>query len=215
MFYKIMLLALFLFTPVNSLPGKPATETKKPSDLSYSERISQPANPEPAREKTADRVKTKTIRINDEIDLLKINEIAPKGRIQDMDYNFQNAEMVEKLIQHGKASIPFLIEKLDDRSKFSRHVIDFWPDVTIADIALIMLTDLFTDSRWTKTTIPEADWKYIIGSDKKSAMPSSEWLIRFTERHGRKPIKNAWQKTWKKYQDRIYWDEKERCFNVK
>jgi hypothetical protein len=80
---------------------------------------------------------------------------------------------------------------------------------------MIMLTNLFTDSSWTKTTIPEAEWEYVINYNKKSNMSFSEWVTTFTERHGRKPVKNKWQKTWQKYQDRIYWDEKERCFDVK
>lgn len=215
MFYKITILALLLFTPVNSLPGESATETIEPAKLSYGKLFPEHANFEPVPEKIVDGVKTKAISINEEIDLLKIQPVASKKRIQDIDYNFQNQEMVEKLIRQGKASIPFLIEKLDDKSKLTGHIIDFWPDVRVADIAMIMLTNLFTDSSWTKTTIPEAGWDYVIGYNEKSSMSFSDWVTTFTEHHGRKPVKNKWQKTWKKYQNRIYWDEKERCFNIK
>jgi hypothetical protein len=213
MFHRMAILALFLFIPIHSLPDKSSIEMKKSPNLSYGMRFPQPASLEPVREKISGEVKTKTLSIKEEIDLLRIERIASKGRMQDRQYNFQNQEIIEKLIKYGKASIPFLIEKLDDKSKLPGHVIDYWSEVTVADIAMILLTDLFTDSSWEKTTIPEAQWTYIIGDDEKSGF--FERRTRFIERYGRKSIKNKWEKTWKKYQNRIYWDEKERCFNIK
>jgi hypothetical protein len=215
MFQRVFILTLLIFTPVNSLPGKLSIETKESANLSDNNWIKAENNHEPVKEKTFDEAENKALSIKDEIDLSKIKPIAPKGRIQDKEYNFQNQEMIERLIKHGKASIPFLIEKLTNKTKLPTNTINYWSEVTVADIALIILTDLFTDSSWKETTIPEAKWSYIIGYSEKSNKPFSEWLTHFTERHGRKPIKNKWQKAWKKYQNRIYWDEKEQCFNVK
>jgi len=48
-----------------------------------------------------------------EIDLTKICNLAAKGRVQDLDYN--NSEVIKDLVANGKASIPFLISKLEDR----------------------------------------------------------------------------------------------------
>jgi hypothetical protein len=177
MFHRMAILALFLFIPIHSLPDKSSIEMKKSPNLSYGMRFPQSASLEPVREKISGEVKTKTLSIKEEIDLLRIERIASKGRMQDRQYNFQNQEIIEKLIKYGKASIPFLIEKLDDKSKLPGHVIDYWSEVTVADIAMILLTDLFTDSSWEKTTIPEAQWAYIIGYDEKSSF--FEWRTRF------------------------------------
>jgi hypothetical protein len=217
MFQRTILLTLLLLTSINSLPGKSSTEVSDTPKVSESNQVDQQARTHftLVPEKTFDGAETKALNIKDEIDLLKINPIAPKGRIQDTEYNFRNQDMVEKLIKHGKASIPFLIENLSNETKLPAGIIDYWPEVTAGDIAMIILTNLFIDSSWEKTTIPEAKWGYVIGYNEKSNTPFFEWLTHFTERHGRKPIKNKWEKTWKKYQKRIYWDEKERCFNVK
>jgi pseudouridine-5'-phosphate glycosidase len=44
-----------------------------------------------------------------------MGHIAPKGRIQDTEYN--QLPIVEQLTAHGKESIPFLISKLEDETK--------------------------------------------------------------------------------------------------
>jgi hypothetical protein len=215
MFYRITVLALLLFIPVNSLPDKSSIKIKESANLLDGKHLSQLADLKPVWEKTFDEVKIKSPGIKGDIDLLKINHIAPKGRIQDREYNFQNQEMVEKLIKQGTASIPFLITKLRDETKLPAHTIDYWPDVTVADVAMLILTDLFTDSSWQKTTIPEANLSNMIGYNEQSGTSFAEWRTLFIKRYGRKAIKNKWERTWKKYQNRIYWDEKERCFNIK
>jgi hypothetical protein len=85
-----------------------------------------------------------------EIDLTNIGPIAPKGRVQDTEYN--HLPVVENLIAHGNEAIPFLIAKLDDETKIRGHVFDYWSDVRVGDVAFIILTDFFTDPTWQKTT---------------------------------------------------------------
>ncbi len=63
-----------------------------------------------------------------------MGRIAPKSRVQDRDYN--QLPVVEQLIAHGKESIPFLISKLDDETKIVGHVIDYWNQVYVGDVAL-------------------------------------------------------------------------------
>ena len=55
-----------------------------------------------------------TTRLTD-INLATIGALAPKGRVQDTEYN--RLPLVDQLIAHGKDSIPFLISKLNDETK--------------------------------------------------------------------------------------------------
>lgn len=147
-----------------------------------------------------------------EIDISKIDQIAPKGRVQDKGYN--DLEVIDQLIANGKESIPFLICKLDDGKVIHHHVIDYLPgENTVGDVAFVILSDFVTDSTWSRTTIPGADDDSILGRYDPD-LPGGERLPRFVEKHGRKPIQQKWKKIWTTYKDRIVWDEKERCFKV-
>jgi hypothetical protein len=146
------------------------------------------------------------------IDISEIDQITSKGRVQDKDYN--ELEVVDDLIANGKDSIPFLISKLEDRTVIRRRVIDYWPgSVTVGDLAFVILSDFTEDHTWTKTTIPGADLDSLLGPSDPDT-PGLERLSRFVEKHGRKPIRQKWQKIWSTYKDRIVWDEQERCFKV-
>ncbi len=68
-----------------------------------------------------------------QIDLTKIGPIAPKGRVQDTEYN--RLPIVEDLIARGNEAVPFLIGKLDDETKIKGHVFDYWSDVRVGDVA--------------------------------------------------------------------------------
>jgi hypothetical protein len=126
-----------------------------------------------------------------EIDISKIGQIAPKGRVQDKDYN--ELEVVDQLIANGKDSIPFLISKLDDGTVIHHHVIDYWPgDITVGDVAFVILSDFTTDYMWTKTTIPGTDRDSILGKYDPN-LPGFERLSRFVQKHGRKPIRRKWE----------------------
>src|SRR5437899_3011624 len=81
-----------------------------------------------------------------QIDLSKIGPIATKGRVQDKDYN--ELEVIDQLIGNGKASIPFLISKLDDRTTIDNHVMFSWPKVTVGDVALIVMSDFSLYTTW-------------------------------------------------------------------
>lgn len=147
-----------------------------------------------------------------ELDLSRIGQIAPKGRVQDKNYN--NLAEIEKLIANGKDSIPFLIGKLEDESVIKHHVMDYWPQpVTVGDVAYVILMDFTTDSSWTKNTIPGADRDSLLGKYDPD-LPGVERLARFVEKHGRKPVRQKWEMLWAAHKDQIVWDERERCFKV-
>jgi hypothetical protein len=149
----------------------------------------------------------------DQIDISKIGHIASKGRVQDLDYN--KLEVVADLIANGKDCIPYLISKLDDKTKLDVHVMDYWNDVTVGDITLVILSDFSIDSTWRKETIPGMSWTALAHGICSDKMASIQCLSSMLEKYGRKGIKAKWQAVWEKHKSEIYWDDKERAFAVK
>ena len=147
-----------------------------------------------------------------EINLAAIGRIAPKGRVQDRDYN-QNP-IIDRLLEHGKESIPYLISKLDDEARIERHIVDYWSQVSVGDVALIVLTDFFTDSGRRRTTIPGVGWDEFLGGGENPALTGEQRLRDYIAKHGRKSLQTRWQHIWEENKGRIYWDEAERCFKV-
>jgi len=151
------------------------------------------------------------------IDLTEIKHIAPKGRAQDgglQDKEFNELPIVNDLLAHGKDSIPFLIGKLDDETEIDRHVISFWYEAYVGDIALIILNDFFTGEDGITSTIQGFGWDEFLerGNDKDSM--GEAILRKYIKKHGRKNIKARWQKVWDENKENIYWDDTERCFKV-
>jgi hypothetical protein len=145
-----------------------------------------------------------------EIDLATVGAIAPKGRVQDAEYN--HLPLVDQLIAHGRESIPYLISKLDDETKIEGYVVDFWNEVRVADVALIILTDFFTDHTWQNTTVPGVGWDQFLKRGANSSITAEQVLRNYISKHGRSKIKERWQQIWEKYRHQIGWDETERCF---
>ena len=145
-----------------------------------------------------------------EINLATIGAIAPKGRVQDAEYN--QLPLVDQLLAKGRESIPYLISKLDDETKIEGHVVDYWNEVRVADVALIILTDFFTDHTWQNTTIPGIGWAQFLERGADAGITAEQVLRNYISRHGRSKIKSRWQNIWEKYRDKIAWDEQERCF---
>jgi len=151
------------------------------------------------------------------IDLSAIKHIA-KGRAQDGTLegeNFAKLSIADDLLAHGKDSIPFLISKLDDETKMNRGVVDFWYEAYVGDVALIILIDFFTRNDEFTSTIPGFSWDDFLerGNDRDSM--GEQILRNYIEKHGRKRIKERWQKMWEQNKENIYWDETDRCFKIK
>jgi len=147
-----------------------------------------------------------------QIDLASIGPIASKGRVQDHDYN--DLPVVQNLIAHGKDSIPYLISKLSDETKVDGHVLDYWSEVRVGDVALIILTDFFTDAGQQKTTIAGLAWDEFLERGK-TELTAEQVLHSYIAKHDRNKIKDRWQEIWKQHCDRIFWDESEQCFKVR
>ena len=147
-----------------------------------------------------------------QVDLLKIGHIAPKGRVQDLDYN--QLPVVEELIAQGKDSVPYLISKLDDETKIDGPIVDYWSDVRVGDVALIVLTDFFTDSSWQRTTLAGVSWDEFLERRNRKSLTAEQVLRNYIAQHGRKKIQDRWKDTWAQYGNKLYWHEKERCFRL-
>ncbi len=148
----------------------------------------------------------------DELDLAQIGHISSKGRVQDSEYN--NLEIVTKLIERSTRSIPFLISKLEEEAKTMKPVMDFWSKTTVGDIALIILVDFFTDSTWKKATIDGVGWDEIL--ERRTPDLTAEDVLRnYIREHGRGAIRMKWEKVWRENKDRLDWDEIEKCFRIK
>jgi len=145
--------------------------------------------------------------------LLKIGHIAPKGRVQDTDYN--DLPEVRNLIARGKESIPDLISELNNETKVYGEILDYWSDVHVGDVALIILTDFFTDGSGQRTTIAGIGWDEFLERDGKTNLTSEQVLRNYIAKYGRNRIKDRWQKIWTQYRDRMFWDDGERCFKVR
>lgn len=148
-----------------------------------------------------------------EIDLTRIGHIAPKGRVQDAEYN--QLPIVEELIRHGKESIPFLISKLEDETRIEGQILDFWYQVYVGDVALVILSDFFLDKNWKRSTIAGMHWNEFFRRGNNKNITGEQVLRNYIERYGRRKIKERWQNVWQQYQHRIFWDEQERAFKVK
>jgi hypothetical protein len=145
------------------------------------------------------------------INLADIGSIAPKGRVQDRD--FHNLAVVTSLIQHGKDAVPYLISNLDNETKIDGHVMDYWSEVRVADVALIILCDFFSDSSG-QPTLPKVGWDEFLEREPQTDLTGEQLLRNYVSKHGRKAIKDRWQALWLEYRDRLFWDESERCFKV-
>ena len=123
-------------------------------------------------------------------------------------------EILADLIANGKASIPFLITRLDDETKIENRVIPFWYEQSVGDVALVTLFHLFSDDRTMRSTIPGFGYDDFLerGSDKN--LTGEEVLRRYIRRHGRKDIKSRWQKMWESNKQKLYWDADCRCFSI-
>lgn len=153
-----------------------------------------------------------------EIDLTTIKHIEPKGRVQDgrlEGENFVKLTIAEDLIANGKDSIPFLIRKLDDETEMKRGTVDFWYEVYVGDIVLIILMDLFTKSDGKTSTIPGFAWDEFLERGNNKDSMGEEILRKYIKKYGRKNIKKRWQYVWDAQKENIFWNEKERCFDIK
>jgi hypothetical protein len=87
-----------------------------------------------------------------------------------------------KLLEKGKFCIPYLIDRLESKRKVKPAVLDYWPYVEERHLALQILTDLFLDPTWKKSTIPELCYDSIINwNEQDPDLAVWDILYSFTE----------------------------------
>ena len=143
------------------------------------------------------------------LDLAQIGHLAPKGRVQDKAYNPQ-LPIVDRLIAIGPSAIPFLVSELEDDSEIEGPVFDYWPRVTVGDVALVLLVDFFTMPDGT-TTVAGLSWDNLL---ERRSKDEAAWdvLARFVREHGRAGLRRKVNGILKLNQAHYAWDPKDLCF---
>ena len=130
-----------------------------------------------------------------------------KGRFQDREYC--SSAIMDQIIADGKPAIPLLISQITDARWIAEPVYDYWPRIRTGELAYFILGDLFLDDTWQKSTMPP-----LFPSE-----PCDEagWVCweKFRKSHTLKDLQSHWMVFWKENQQRIYWDDKARCFRLK
>lgn len=130
-----------------------------------------------------------------------------KGRLQDRDYCA--SRLMDQIIADGKNAIPILISQLRDTRPTKEPIYDYWSLTTAGDIAYFVLNDLFTGSDWKTFNMPGLE-----SLNEPCDSYAEDCWQRFLKKHGRKFVQDQWVAAWKKNKDRVYWDDKERCFRL-
>jgi hypothetical protein len=143
--------------------------------------------------------------------LWAFDEIGPtcrsKGRLQDRDYCA--SKLMDRIVAQGKSAIPILVSQLTETRPTRVPIYDYWLETTSGDIAYFILTNLFTDSDWKTFNMPGLE-RLQHGCDG----PAETCWRAFLDEHGRKFVQEQWQNAWNQNKDRVFWDEKARCFRL-
>jgi hypothetical protein len=129
-----------------------------------------------------------------------------KGRFQDREYCM--SPVIDQIVADGKLAIPVLISQITDSRWIAEPVYDYWPRIRTGELAHFILTDLFVDDTWQKSTMPELF--------PRQKCDDAAWVCwgKFRKTHTLKDLQTQWMKFWKANQNRIYWDGKARCFRL-
>src|SRR6185437_385590 len=129
-----------------------------------------------------------------------------KGRFQDREYC--SSAVIDQIVADGKSSIPVLISQITDSRWIAEPVYDYWPRIRTGELAYFILDDLFLNDTWEKSTMPP------LFPQEKCHDPAWVCWDRFRKTHSLKELQARWTEFWKANQDRIYWDERARCFRL-
>jgi hypothetical protein len=149
------------------------------------------------------------------IDISKVPPLDVKARFQEGKTGTGEPNQVAKdLVANGKGSIPFLIGKLDDETEIDHRIENYWGRLYVGDLALIILTDFFTERDLGKSAIPGFRWDEFLEKGNDKELTGEAVLRRYIEKHGRKEIRQRWQQVWDQNKEKIFWDAKCSCFRM-
>jgi len=130
-----------------------------------------------------------------------------KGRFQDRGYCA--SAVMDEIVADGKSAIPVLISQITDSRWIAEPVYDYWPRIRAGELAYFILSDLFLDDTWQKSTMPAL-------FPRQDCKDAPAWVCwgNFRKTHSLKALQTRWMEFWKANQDKIFWDGKARCFRV-
>jgi hypothetical protein len=143
-------------------------------------------------------------------DLLKIAHLGDKGRIQDAQYQPKDAQ-VSAILAAGKDAVPLLIDALESTRPFETSPKPFWPSMVEGDVALMVLSDLFLDPTWKRSTLPELCWDNIL-QRTDARIPARDLLNNFVAAHGRAELAKRWRAAWSQHGASTHWDSAGKYF---
>jgi hypothetical protein len=147
-----------------------------------------------------------------QFDLMKISQLGGKGRIQDQAYGPGDPQ-VTALLAMGKDAIPLLIESIESEKVYDKSPAPFWPKMVEGDAALAVLSDLFLDPTWRRSTLPELCWDNLLGRTSQQT-PAWELTNSFVKSHGRAELARRWREAWERDGARMRWDAAGQYFKV-
>ncbi len=115
---------------------------------------------------------------------------------------------MDQIVADGKSAIPVLISQIADSRWIAEPVYDFWPRIHAGELAYLILEDLFVDDTWKKSTMPP------LFAEQRCNEPGWVCWARFKRPHSLKDLQSHWMEFWKANKERIYWDDKARCFRL-
>ncbi len=129
-----------------------------------------------------------------------------KGRFQDRDYCA--SAVMDQIVADGKSAIPVLISQTTDTRWIEEPVYDFWPRIRTGELAYFILGNLFVDDSWTRSTMPSLF--------PEQHCDDASWVCwgRFRKRHSLQDLQAHWLKFWQANKQRIFGDDKARCFRL-
>lgn len=132
-----------------------------------------------------------------------------KGRLQDYP-----SKVMDEIIAAGPKAVPVLIAMITDAKpvKTNEPVIYYWYGMTVGDLALCLLSDLFSDPS-DQRTVPGTYWASMMDAADKNRQAADQ-LHLFVKRHGRSILQAKWERVWARYQGQVHWDTKDRCFKL-
>ena len=145
-------------------------------------------------------------------DLLKIAQLGGKGRIQDTQYQPKDAQ-VAAILAAGKDAVPLLIDAFESVRPYETSPNSFWPVMAEGDVALIVLSNLFLDPTWKRSTLPELCWDNIL-QRTDAETPAWDLLNTFVKTRGRAELAKRWRAAWARHSAAIRWDPTGRYFVV-
>jgi len=149
--------------------------------------------------------------LDNRFNLVAVTDMGFKGRAQ--DENVKPWSIGKEIYKDPKASVPKLIASLtDERTTKDPVLCPIYSYSTASDVAFMILSDMFLDSSWKKSTVPGTSVQELIGHSDE---PFLIQLHTYTRKHGRSSLQRKWQTIWKAYEGKVEWDAKERCFVMK